>query len=151
MIGLTNKEGLLYSNNETPPMGLKGDLLQPVALADLTGFIGKILSLKQVCYVGKPERIIKTVGLCAGNGTSHLLIKAALGKNCDVYITGDINYHFSMGTQESGMALIDGTHYATENFIADAIANRIHKKAEEEGIDIFVKKADYDGQVFKFT
>jgi dinuclear metal center YbgI/SA1388 family protein len=149
MLALTNKEGLLLLNENNPPIGLIGYLQEAVSLQDLAKFVGAVLKYGNVRYVGRSELPITKVGLCGGNGTNPLFLKAALAKGCDVYITGDLTYHMSMDMQESGMALIDGTHYATEIPIAEAIAERIRRAAASKGYHIVVEKAEADGQTFK--
>lgn len=155
LIGLADKEALIppkdlnLANN--PTLGLVGQLARPMALKALAEHMGKVLGVDCIRYAGAPDTQIKRVGLCGGNGTSPTLIKAALEKKCDVYICGDIDYHLGIDCQERGMALIDGTHYATEIPIAGVIADYIKKAAATCGYELTVQVSQVDGQVFKST
>ena len=142
LLGLNEKEALAS-------LGLVGYLAQPMELETLARHVEVVLSSAAIRYAGLSDRIVHKVGLCAGNGTNSMLVKAALEKKCDVYITGDISYHLAMDALEAGMALIDGTHYSTEIPIANAIADYIKKSAESHGFELVVQAAQSNGQVFK--
>ena len=152
LIGLEQKEPLLPSNDDnTPSLGLIGYLNHPASLASLAERVKNVLSTDAIRYVGNGEQPIKKIGLCSGNGTQPQMINAVLSKKCDVYITGDIGYHMAMDALESGLALIDGTHYATEIPIAKTIAERIKKAAASQGVELVVQAAESASQVFKTT
>ena len=152
IIGLTEKEPLTKPENpEYPSMGLIGMLNEPMTLVSLAEYVGKVLSSKQIRYMGESTQIVRRVGLCCGNGTNQTLIDSAIAKKCDVYITGDCHYHMALQTIEAGMSLIDGSHYATENLVTDAIANYIRGIAEKDGVSLIVQRSQVDGQVFKST
>lgn len=147
LFGLENKQNLILPENEnSPTLGLMGTV-SPITLAELARHVGDILKLDCVRYVGDSNKQIRTVGLCSGNGGA--LIKYALAKKCDVFITGDIGYHTALDVLEAGMCMIDATHYASEIPIAEAISNRIKKAAEYAGVELIVQCSQVNGQVFK--
>ncbi|MCL2400221.1 MAG: Nif3-like dinuclear metal center hexameric protein [Defluviitaleaceae bacterium] len=151
-IGLTEKEPLIAAENpEYPSMGLVGMLNEPMPLSSLAEHVSKVLSSKQIRYTGMSDQIVHRVGLCGGNGTNQKLIDAAFTKKCDVYITGDCHYHMALQTMEAGLSLIDGSHYATEIIIINAVANYIRNMAEKDDINLIVQCSQVDGQVFKST
>ncbi|MCL1877419.1 MAG: Nif3-like dinuclear metal center hexameric protein, partial [Defluviitaleaceae bacterium] len=49
---------------------------------------------------------------------------------CDVYITGDLRYHAISDALESGIALIDVSHYGGEILVVDAIVSRLKNFVE---------------------
>ena len=157
IVGLIEKEPLLpptknnfSSENNFPTLGLSGYLKEPMKLSELAANIAKTLNIENILrYVGPPDMLIHKAGLCSGGGTA--LLKAALEKNCDVFISGDIGYHMAMDTIESGMALIDGTHYATEIPIAKAVADYLKKAAKHSGFDLVIDISQVNGQVFRNT
>ena len=152
MLGLKDKEFLITPKNpDSPTLGLIGNLQQPMTMAALVGHVGKVLSLDRVRYVGKDDMQISKVGICGGNGTDPALVKIAIEKKCNVYITGDIGYHLGMEAAENGMGLIDGTHYGTEYPIAKVIMERLKKAAETQGFGLTIKMTESDGQVFRST
>ena len=148
LIGLHNKESLI-KNEEKPTLGLIGYLPQHMELWDVAKRVGNALYLPHVRYVGEPDRPVYKVGICGGRGTS--LINEAIKQKCDLFITGDIDYHLASQTIENRMALMDGTHFATEAPIIEAIVDYLKKSADSQGIDLFVEETDTNGQVFKTT
>jgi len=148
LFGLVDKQNLILPESpDAPTMGLMGSLPHAITLAELASFVGNVLKLNHVRYVGDADKQIHTVGLCSGNGGSH--IKYALAKKCDVFITGDIGYHSALDVLEAGMCMIDATHYASEIPIAEAISSRVKKAAEDAGIELIVQCSQVNGQVFK--
>jgi len=150
LLGLEQKEALLSPENlDYPTLGLTGNLSYPMKLSTLAKHVSKVLSIESIRYIGADDQLVQKIGLCGGNGTQPQMIKAALSKKCDVYVTGDIGYHMAMDALENGLALIDGTHYATEVPIAEVISDYIKKIAVNQGIELVVQSTESDGQVFK--
>ena len=69
----------------------------------------------------------------------------AVNLNCDVYITSDIKYHESQSAIENGIALIDATHYGSENIIVPVIKKFLNENAPS----VEVVESCVNGQVFK--
>ena len=153
VLGLIDKENLTIAKDSNyPTLGLVGQLSQPMALADFAKYVGNALNVKGIRYTGSSNIQISKVGLCGGGGANQQLAKSALEKKCNVYITGDIGYHFAMSSLECGLPLIDATHYATEIFIAEAIADFIKKSAAAESFsDFVVQSAQNTCQIFNTT
>lgn len=152
MLDLKDKEHLVAPKNpDSPTLGLIGYLQQPMSLIAMVEHVGKVLNLERVRYVGKEDMQVSKVGICGGNGTDPALVKSAIEKKCNAYITGDIGYHLGMEALEYGMGLIDGTHYGTEFPIAKVIADHLKKAAETQGYDLTIEMTKSDGQVFRST
>ncbi|MBO7374874.1 MAG: Nif3-like dinuclear metal center hexameric protein [Lachnospiraceae bacterium] len=69
---------------------------------------------------GDLDRVINKVAVCTGSGKS--LVDTAIEKGCDLFITGDINYHTGLDAAERGLALIDISHYTTEIVFIDILS-----------------------------
>lgn len=82
--------------------------------------------------VGNPKALISKVGICTGSGGS--MIAQAIKMDCDVLITGDVNYHDALLAKEMGLSVIDAGHYHTEKIfvknVADQLKNRLQNKVE---------------------
>lgn len=63
----------------------------------------------RVVYPKIAKEKIKTVAICGGSGEKFF--PAAEKAQADVYITGDVSYHFAHDMQETGMLVIDPGHY----------------------------------------
>lgn len=69
---------------------------------------------------GDPEMSITSVGIAPGSGGS--LVDAARAAGCDVLLTGELRYHGSLAALESGLAVIEAGHDATEWPLTRALA-----------------------------
>ena len=68
-------------------------------------------------WIGKP---VKRVALCTGSGS--FLIRQALNKKADVFLTSDLKYHEFFDPQLR-MILADIGHYESEQFVKELISS----------------------------
>jgi len=84
---------------------------------------------------GDLGRVVRRVAVCGGAGDS--LIGAAAAAAADVFVTADLRHHVA---QESGLALVDAGHWATEwPWLADAAAavrSALGERGHTVGTDI---------------
>ena len=142
---LKNKEPLLEINDLS--MGLIGEI-RFINLKDLANFVKEKLGVKCARFVGSPDRIIKRVAFCSGNGTARDCFEAAIAKKADVYLTGDIGYHLALEAVDREFALIDYTHFASENIIIETIASYLRESAKKEDFKLEVTEFTGKGQPF---
>ena len=103
--------------------------------------------LDAVRVVGNLSSKVKKAALCTGAGMDFL--DDAIDAGCDVFITADVRYHEAMDAIDKNIALIDGTHYATENIIVPVLADYLRKKLSNRGVrDVEVLESSVDGQTF---
>lgn len=80
-----------------------------------------------VRVAGDPRRPVRTVGVCGGAGGS--LTETARAAGADVYVTADLRHHPAVEAVtergQSGMALIDAAHWATEAPWLEQVATRL--------------------------
>lgn len=145
ILGLKNIDVLSVScEQEGRPNGLGryGDI-ESQSLGKFAAMVKERLGLDAVRIVGDPEKKVSRVGLCTGSGIGFM--DDAVNKGCDVYVTSDIKYHESQKALEEGIALVDATHYGSENIIVSVICGYISKNAP----DVQAVKSKVNGQVFK--
>lgn len=145
ILGLKNTAVLFESctqNDKPNGLGRYGDI-EETTLEKFAKKVKEKLSLDGIRIVGENNRKIKRVGLCTGSGMEFMT--DAVNLNCDVYITSDIKYHESQSAIENGIALIDATHYGSENIIVPVIKKFLNEKAPL--IEVF--ESSVNGQVFK--
>lgn len=63
---------------------------------------------------GRSDQMINTVAAVSGFGLNPVIIKQAKQKGADVLVSGDLTHPGAVTALNSGIALIDATHYATE-------------------------------------
>jgi putative NIF3 family GTP cyclohydrolase 1 type 2 len=96
-------------------LGRIGSLADPLSLRDFTAAVAAVLPA--TCWglraAGDPDRPIRTVAVCGGSGGELSDQAAALG--ADVLLTSDLKHHRASETvADTGIALIDAAHWATE-------------------------------------
>ena len=126
--------------------GRVGELTNEVIFSDFADYVKQALELKDIRCVGLRDTKIKKVAVCGGSGMNFW--RAAKDLDCQVYITGDVKYSDAFVAKESGLCVIDITHYSSENFIVEAIVEYLRKKAKQEEYNIQIEQSGYDGQTF---
>lgn len=101
-------------------IGLIGELDERVSLESFLRRVKKSLGLKKLTYHGDLKQMVKRVAFCGGSGASYLTLAKSQG--ADVYLTGDVKYHDGQLAKELGIALVDGTHFATEYLAVKALS-----------------------------
>jgi len=116
--------------------------VEEMKLSDFAVMVKEKLGLDAVRFVGDTDKKVSKVGLCTGSGISFM--EDAVKKGCDVYVTSDIKYHESQKALEEGIALVDATHYGSENIIVSVISAYL-----KENTSLDVTESKVDGQVFR--
>ena len=125
-------------------IGLTGTLPVKLPVGSLAVQLSRGLGCIDIRMTGDPDKPVSRAAICTGSGAS--LIGKVLESGSEVFITGDIKYHDAKLAEESGLALIDVGHYASEKLILKPIAERLESKARSEGavLDIFIAKSEKD-------
>jgi dinuclear metal center YbgI/SA1388 family protein len=74
----------------------------------------KALNLPHIRYTGEPDKIVRKIAVCGGDGTGSRYVSAAISQGCDAYLTGDLRYHVAEDALAAGLGMVDLTHYASE-------------------------------------
>lgn len=99
----------------TRGLGRVGDLDASVSLAEFTSRVAAALpaTAAGVRAAGAPDRLVGRVAVCGGSGGD--LAGIAAGSGADVLVTADLKHHStSEAAADTGIALIDAGHWATE-------------------------------------
>ncbi len=117
-------------NNSNHGLGRIGVLSKPLLLKDLCTVVQERLVAQQLRVAGDLDKTVTKVAICSGSGGS--LIKTAIRKNADLYLTGDLDYHDFLNAKESGLAVIDAGHWATEQGFISLLCNYLTKYFKED-------------------
>lgn len=126
--------------NDKAGLGRIGDLETALTLEELGKKLQEILALKGLDYVGEKDRLVKKAALVTGSGLSEL--DKAIKQGADVFITGDIKYHNAVYAKEMGIALIDVTHFGSENLVVTLLGNVLNKQLQH--IEILLDCKSYN-------
>jgi len=126
-------------------LGRIGRLQQPLSLEQLAQHCKEKLACPSLRLVApQQDRMLEKIAVCGGSGAS--LIHEAARQGADALVTGDIKYHEAMTARALGLALIDGGHFATEQLMAPALAERLHQHCQQQGwnIDVTIAQDECD-------
>lgn len=96
-------------------LGRIGSLAAPMSLRDFTAHVATRLpeTAWGVRAAGEPDRAVHRVAVCGGSGGDLAAVAASLG--ADVLVTSDLKHHStSEAVADTGVALVDAAHWATE-------------------------------------
>ena len=105
-------------------IGCYGELAAPMEFNEYLSFVKSALNSKGLRYVSG-NKTVKRVAVVGGSGGGDL--ERAIELGCDTFITADLKYHQFLLAKESGVNLIDGDHFCTENVVVPALAQRLSK------------------------
>ncbi len=126
--------------SEDSPLGLVGDLAEPVALADLAERLASRLpsAAGGIRVAGPPGAEVRRVALLGGAGDS--LFDEVRAAGADVYVTSDLRHHPALEAREEARGgtpyLIDAGHYATEWLWLERAATDLRAALEAGGYEI---------------
>jgi len=107
-------------------LGMIGTLENPMKSAEFLIFLKKQMETNAIRFVNSdPERVINKVAICGGVG--HFLLKEAIAKRADAYITSDIKYHEIMEA-ENHLLYADIGHYESEKYTMELFIELISQK-----------------------
>ena len=113
----------VLNQGKTRGIGRIGRLAQPVALEQFAKMVKDRLEVETGRVAGDARRIVRKVALCGGSGMS--LMRDAVYKGADVFVTGDIKYHEAREAEALGIALIDAGHFGTERLMIGGLAETL--------------------------
>lgn len=142
LIGLRDISGFT-AGDEVEMIGRIGILPHPMMLSSVVDLLAEVLNMEtsEIRFVGDPNQMITTVGMCTGAGAD--LMDLAISNGCQLFITGDLKYHDAQNAKAKGIAVIDAGHYGTEKTFADNFADKL-KAVIGEQAEVIESKVDID-------
>jgi len=104
-----------------PPIGLEAFVLR----------IKKTLGLRVIKVAGRCDGLIRLAALCAGSAKG--LLDTFLDSDAQVFIGGDFGYHDGRAVEETGRAIIDIGHFASEYPVVQSLCRTVKKALAEAG------------------
>lgn len=138
-IGLTKIRP--FEENEKDPtigVGRLGDCESPVDLAIILKRVSEFFQVAKLQYSSGLQKPVKRVGIACGSAGSMLGQAGRLG--CQVFITGEANFHTALEARALGMAILLVGHFETERFGVVALVDEM--RTEFPQLDIFPSSED---------
>ncbi|MFX1574430.1 MAG: Nif3-like dinuclear metal center hexameric protein [Promethearchaeota archaeon] len=85
-----------------------------MSLEDLIKRIQVNLNTSYIRYVGDLNKPIRKICIVGGDTPNLFYIKKALKKDCDCYVSGNINYINAVFSRDIGLSIIEISHYKNE-------------------------------------
>jgi dinuclear metal center YbgI/SA1388 family protein len=105
--------------------GLLGELQTEMDENEFLKMLKDAFGLTVIRHTALRRKAIKKVAVCGGSGA--FLIKSALSKGADVYISADIKYH-EFFDAEGKMVIADIGHYESEQFAVSLLHDLLVEK-----------------------
>lgn len=105
--------------------GMIGELKDELPLEVFFDKLKSTFKLKVIRHTEPLAKTVKKIAWCGGSGS--FLLKSAIGKNADVFITGDIKYH-DFFDHEKKLIIADIGHYESEQFTIDLLGDFLTEK-----------------------
>lgn len=105
--------------------GMIGYVKKRIKAGDYLETIKENLNIPELPYSGDKNMEISKVAFCGGSGS--FLIRDAMRKNADMFLTGDIKYHDYFQAEEN-FVLADIGHYHSEKHIKELIYSVLKQK-----------------------
>lgn len=104
--------------------GVVGNLPEALPAAEAVALVKKAFGLPVVRTSALVEGPVSRIAMCGGSGTS--LIPSALAAGAQMYVCGDISYHYFFVPE--GFMVVDAGHFETEVEIVKVLLSVIRKK-----------------------
>ncbi len=105
--------------------GMIGELPEPLAETDFLRHVKNALGISMIRHSPLLHKPIKSVAFCGGAGS--FLLKNAIGRGADAYLTGDLKYH-DFFDPDGKILLLDIGHYESEIPAVAHLANYLRLK-----------------------
>jgi dinuclear metal center YbgI/SA1388 family protein len=113
--------------------GLIGQLPKPVPVAEFLQTLKQKMKVGCIKYTAPHKDTISTVALCGGAG--GFLLRQAIGKQADIFITADYKYH-EFFDAEGKIIIADIGHYESEQYTIDLLAELLSKQFENLRVEM---------------
>lgn len=106
LLGLENQRVLEYTTDE---LGLgRIGTVEETTLEAFIDHVKIVFNLDSVKLIGPNKKTVKKVAISGGSGSS--LLRNNILRDVDVFITGDISYHYALDALNAGLTVLDVGH-----------------------------------------
>lgn len=104
--------------------GMIGELEKEMDEMEFLEHLKTTMNAEGIRYSPLKNKKVKTVAVCGGSGS--FLLKTAIAKKADVFVTGDFKYH-QFFDAEGKILIADIGHYESEQFTVDLLYDKIQE------------------------
>lgn len=126
LLGLINITS--FGDEECPAIGRIGELASPMSVSELSLYIKERIGAPFVWATG--DGTVKKLAVLGGAGKDY--IAPAKEARADAILTGEVSYNAALDQAESGIIVIEGGHYYTEQPVCQRLAELVRDIAGAE-------------------
>lgn len=134
--------------NSNDGLGRVGDVDKEISLQRFAQRIKQVLGLETVRIVGDPKQTVRRVAVCSGSGKS--LLADFLASDAQVFVSGDLGYHDGRHVEDSGRALIDIGHFASEHLVVRGLVALLRENLSDRGYSVQVEPYEEERDCFQY-
>ncbi len=120
-LGLT---GITEIETEEKPSCVRMGKTEKICPDDLAKLVAE--KLNTTVRLSSANKAIEKIAVCGGSGGDF--IYDAVKAGADAYVTGDLNHHHFLATEETGMTIIAAGHFETENLSVKPLSEKVFAK-----------------------
>lgn len=115
----------VLNKNKDEGAGMIGNLKSPMDEDQFLQFVKETFNCGIIRHTNKLNKPIKKVAWCGGSGS--FLLRTAMAKKADIFITGDFKYH-EFFDAENRIMIADIGHFESEQYTIELIDELLRKK-----------------------
>ena len=123
--------------NRHPPLRT-GFLPNTMSLDEAVDYIKERLDVKRVKFVKGNNKAVKKLAVCSGSCAD--MIYELTNEGFDLFLTGDLKHHTAFFAKNSGINIVDATHFHTEKYARYILRDILEKEAGN--MHIFISSRD---------
>ena len=113
MLELKNQRILDYTT-ENEGLGRVGEITE-MSMKDAIQFVKKTFKVENARFIGDLDKRVKSIAISGGSGSSN--IYNAKKMSADLYVTGDLSYHYAHDVLAIGLNALDIGHNIEKFFV----------------------------------
>ena len=113
------------NKNQDIGSGMIGELKEEMNTKDFFNYLKINMNLSTFKHTKVTKQKIKKVAVCGGSGS--FLLRNAISKNADIFISSDFKYH-EFFDAENDIVIADIGHYESEQFTKNLLVDYLTKK-----------------------
>lgn len=119
-----------FGTHKKSTIGIQGNFKNPILPGNLKKNLETILNHNVIAASANKNTPIKNIGIITGGANAEWT--TSVTENLDAYLTGEISEHDWHESQEAGIHMFAGGHYATEQFGIQSLMENIQQKLAVE-------------------
>lgn len=143
LLGLEQRRPLVPSRSgcaEQCGLGRIGSYAQPLSVEAFLDRLQQALAPPWLLEAGPRPAQVRTVAVCGGSCSD--VAEVAKAQGADVFLTAEIKHSVARWAEETGIWLVDGGHFATENPAMSVLRERLRREAVQRGWSLTIDSAE---------